>query len=290
MARPALLACLLAAVAGCHVLSPGYRSDSPFTAEPDSGRSRLAGGTRPDEPGTSLAGFEREGLARQAGPTLLGTSLGLGEREGPARPAGPTEPSAVDDDPLSLAADCLGRGDEAAAADHLARHVAKYPDQVVFRTQLADLLLRLDRLPDARRHFEAAVAQSQEGPPAARKRLVHCHTRLMEIARAREDDYAERLHRGIGLYLVGAQLAADEPGEAERLLCKAAAELKEARARRPDDARAAWYLYRVWTELDQPKPAAKALRQAAAAAPLGDLTPAEARGLAVAARGGEVAR
>ncbi|HJZ92710.1 MAG TPA: hypothetical protein VKE40_17675 [Gemmataceae bacterium] len=268
MARPALLICLLAAVAGCHVLSPGHADDWS--------RSRLPGGPSLADQGTSLAARERQGPARQA------------EASGPAQQAGPTQPA--DDDALSLAADCLGRGDEAAAADHLASHVAKYPDQVLFRTQLADLLLRLDRLPEARRHFEAAVAQSQEGPPAARKRLVHCHTRLMEIARAREDDYAEHLHRGIGLYLVGAQLAADEPGEAERLLCKATGELKEARARRPDDARTAWYLYRVWTELDQPKPAAKALRQAAAAAPFADLTPAEARGLAVATRGGEAVR
>jgi hypothetical protein len=73
-----------------------------------------------------------------------------------------------------------------------------------------------------------------------------------------------------------------DPGDVERLLCKAAAALKEAQAREPDDARPAWYLYRVWSRLDQPRPAERALRQALAAAPFSRLTPTESRDLALA--------
>jgi hypothetical protein len=190
------------------------------------------------------------------------------------------------EDPLTRAADCLESGDLSAAAGHLEVHVRRYPDQVVFRAQLADLLARLDRLPEAQAQFEAAAVHAQDGPPVVNKDLVHYHTRLMEIGRERGDEYAEHLHRGIGLYLVAARLADREgdPGDVERLMCKAAAALREAQTRRPDDARPAWYLYRVWSHLDQPRPAAKALRQATAAAPFSALTPAEARDLALAGR------
>jgi tetratricopeptide (TPR) repeat protein len=186
-------------------------------------------------------------------------------------------------DALSLAADCLDRGDESAAARYLEQHVEEHPDQVVFRARLADLLARLDRLPEAQAQYEAAAACAQDGPPVLKKDLVRYHTRLMEIARARDDAYAEHLHRGIGLYLVAGRLGEPaDPGEVERLLCKAAKALKDAQDLRPDDARAAWYLYRVWSKLDQPRPAEKALRRAVANAPFSRLTPAEARDLAFA--------
>ncbi|MBO0700596.1 MAG: hypothetical protein J2P46_19525, partial [Zavarzinella sp.] len=165
-------------------------------------------------------------------------------------------------------------------------HVGEHPDQVVFRAQLADLLARLDRLPEAQAQYEAAAACAQDGPPIVKKDLVRYHTRLMEIARARDDAYAEHLHRGIGLYLVAGRLGPSaDSGEVERLLCKAAKALKEAQDLRPDDARAAWYLYRVWSKLDQPRPAEEALREARANAPFSRLTAAEARELALATAG-----
>jgi tetratricopeptide (TPR) repeat protein len=186
-------------------------------------------------------------------------------------------------DALSLAADCLDRGDESAAARHLEKHISEHPDQVVFRAQLAELLARLDQLPEAQAHYEAAAASAQDGPPVVRKNLVRYHTRLMEIARQRADVYAEHLHQGIGLYLVAGRLSdSAEAGDVERLLCKAAKALKEAQDLRPDDARPAWYLYRVWSQLEQPRPAERALRKAVANAPFSRLTPAEARELALA--------
>jgi len=203
----------------------------------------------------------------------------------PAKETVAVEPP-TPDDPLTLAADCLERGDLPAAVGHLEAHVREFPDQVIFRAQLADLLARLERLPEAQAHFEAAAACAQDGPPVVQKERVHYHTRLMEIAQERHDEYAEHLHRGVGLYLVAARLVErdGDPAEIERLLCKAALALKDAQAKRPEDARAAWYLYKVWSQLDQPRPAAKALRQAAAAAPFSTLTACEARDLAMAFR------
>ena len=259
MGRAVLLASLLAALAGCQSTPPA-RPSPP--APPPTRPVAVRPVAPPAEPPTPLA----------ATPV--------------AAKADPEPEPVVPDDPLSRAADCLDRGELTAAARHLEEHVTGHPDQVIFRAQLADLLLKLDRLPEAQAHFEAATARAQDGPPVVRKELVHYHTRLMEIARQRADAYAEHLHRGIGLYLVGTQLAGRgaESGEVERLLCKAAAALAEAQAKRPDDARAPWYLYRVWSHLDQPRPAGKALQKAVAAAPFSALTPAEARDLALAGR------
>ncbi len=218
------------------------------------------------------------------GSTALGDpdTRGLARVTMPAASPHSSEPPQAADS-LTLAADCLSRGDNAGAADYLSRHVVHHPDQLVFRAQLAEVLARLDRLPEAQAQFEAATACAQDGTLAARNRLVHYHTRLMEIARLRGDDYAENLNRGIGLYLVALQLAKKgNAGDVERLLCKAAGALKEAQSRRPDDARPAWYLYRVWSRLDQPHPAERSLRKAIANAPFSDLTPAEARDLSLA--------
>lgn len=196
-------------------------------------------------------------------------------------PTAAEERMAETNDPLTLALAALDRGDDSVAATQLGLHVRRNPDQVVFQAQLAELLYRLDRLPEARVEFEAIAARAQEGPSAVRRQAVHCHTRLMEIARVRSDEYAERLNRGIGLFLIAARLGEAGPdadaGDVERMLCKAAADLKSARDLRPGDGRAAWYLYRVWTMLDQPQPAAKALRAARATAPFSALTPAEYR-------------
>jgi len=244
MPRRVRLALLLAAAAGCQAVS-----------------------TRPPQPPAP---------APTAQATALPPVQQVAFKPGTTKPA---DLPAVPDE-LTLAADCLERGDDSGAATHLERHIGQHPDQVVFRARLADLLVRLDRLPEAQAHFEAASAAAQDGSAAARREMVHYHTRLMEIARLREDAYAEHLHRGIGLYLVGSRLADKDATEAERLLCKAASALKEAQAVRPDDARVAWYLYRVWLQLDQPRPAERALRKATTLAPFSRLTPAESRELA----------
>jgi tetratricopeptide (TPR) repeat protein len=189
---------------------------------------------------------------------------------------------------LSLAAAFLAQGQDEQAAPHLAEYLEAQPDHLVIRAHYAELLLRLERRGDARAQFERFIAEAQDHETLARQHLVHCHSRLMEIAEGEEDEYAEHLHRGIGLYLLGHQRARlDDPDgapAAEGLLCKAAGELTVAQLRRPNEARPWWYLYAVWSELAQQQPAARALRAAEAAAPLSSLTPAEQRDLYLACR------
>ncbi|WP_020468726.1 hypothetical protein [Zavarzinella formosa] len=188
-----------------------------------------------------------------------------------------------EEDSLGLAADAMVAGRDAEAATHLKRHLRNHPDQLVFRNQLAELLFKLDRHAEAQFHFarfdETAAAS---GLPLLGQR-IHCHTRLMEIAQVREDAFAEKLHRGIGLHLIAGEVQskAEDPNElspeAEQLWCRAANELKEARTLKEDDARSAWYLHLVWSRLDQPRPAEKALRAAAANAVFAPLPAGEDR-------------
>jgi hypothetical protein len=108
----------------------------------------------------------------------------------------------------------------------------------------------------------------------------------MAIAQRTSDTYAEHLHRGIGLYLIARQSAAEDEAAAEGLLCKAAGELMLAQCERAEEARPSWYLHLVWARLGQSLPAERSLRRAAGAASQADLTPAEQRDLAVATVGG----
>jgi tetratricopeptide (TPR) repeat protein len=190
---------------------------------------------------------------------------------------------------LSLAAALLSEGQDERAVPHLARYLEAQPDHLVIRAHYAELLQRLGRGQEAKAQFVRFVADVQDHEELAREQLVHCHSRLMEIAQAEADGYGEHLHRGIGLYLLARrrqELAANEAGlSAETLLCKAAAELTLARQERPDEARPWWYLYEVWTSLAQLQPASRCLRRAAAAAPLSYLTGAERRALELARLG-----
>lgn len=193
---------------------------------------------------------------------------------------------------LSLAAACVERGDEAGAEAHLAQYLAAFPEHHIVRAHHAELLLRLRRPREARAQLERFVADVQDRPGLASKHLVHCHSRLMEIAEAEGDDYAEHLHRGIGLYLLACERAGlPDPEEGElsvqSVLCKAAGELTMARMARRDEARPCWYLYAVWSRLDQRQPALRHLREADATAPFSYLTPAEKRDLELARLGRE---
>jgi tetratricopeptide (TPR) repeat protein len=194
---------------------------------------------------------------------------------------------------LSLAAAYVQRGDGEAAARHLAEYLAAFPEHHVVRAHFAELLLRLHRPQEARAQFERFIAAVQDDPDLGPKHLIHCHSRLMEIAEDEGDEYAEHLHRGIGLYLLGCERAAlpdPEDGElsVESVLCKAAGELTMAHLARRDEARPCWYLYAVWSRLGQSQPAQRHLREAAATAPFSDLTPAEKRDLELARLGREI--
>jgi tetratricopeptide (TPR) repeat protein len=186
---------------------------------------------------------------------------------------------------LSLAAVHLEIGDDAGACPHLGMYVEARPDQVVVRGHYAELLYRLNREQEARAQFDRFVIDAQEQGGAAARNLLHCHSRLMEIAEKDEDSYAEHLNRGIGLLLLArarAELSDEKDLEQEGLLCKAAGELTLARQERPDEARPCWYLYEVWSALAQQQPATRCLHAARAAAPFSYLTPTEQRSLQLA--------
>ncbi|MGL6096048.1 MAG: hypothetical protein ACRC7O_09665, partial [Fimbriiglobus sp.] len=194
----------------------------------------------------------------------------------------PEDAMAVDH--LSEAATRIDRGDDAGALPHLRAHVDAHPDAVMVRAYVAELLLRLDRLPESAAAFARVVADGQETDGPARGHLVHCHTRLMEIARQSDDRYAEELHRGIGLLLLVRKWDADparrDDAAAERTLTKAAAALRAARDERPADPRANLYLADVYDRLGQPSAAAEARRAARDAGPDAALTAGERKGLA----------
>ena len=165
---------------------------------------------------------------------------------------------------LSLAAAYLEQGNQAKAAPHLAQYVNAFPEHYVVRAHYAELLLRLGRPEEAREHFERFVADIQDQPELAAKHLIHCHSRLMEIAETAGDEYNEHLHRGIGLYLLAcerAKLTDVDDGQlnVESVLCKAAGELTMARLQRRQEARPCWYLYEVWSRLSQRQPSLAAL-------------------------------
>jgi hypothetical protein len=184
---------------------------------------------------------------------------------------------------LSIAAAYLEKGDEVRACVHLGAYVDAYPENLSTRARYAELLARLHHLKDARAQFEMYVADVQDLPVSSGQSLVPCHTRLMEIAEACKDAYAEHLHRGVALYLLARQrVQLDQRIEAmhaEGLLCKAAAELTLASLERPDEARPCWYLYLTWSQLGQQQLAICRLLQADSAAPFTYLTPAEQRSL-----------
>lgn len=194
---------------------------------------------------------------------------------------------------LSLAAAYLEMDDEPGALPPLTCYMSAHPEQLVIRAHLADLLLRLKHSAEARTEFERCIASAQDRDDAsALSQLVHCHTRLMEMAEADEDAYGEHLHRGIGLFLLARQRAAlPEPEEIlspEALLCKAAGELALAHLEKTEEARPAWYLHEVWSHLAQKQPARRYLRAALRAAPFTYLTAAEQRGLQLACRCQEI--
>jgi tetratricopeptide (TPR) repeat protein len=189
---------------------------------------------------------------------------------------------------LSLAAAYLDRGDLERACPHLALYLQACPQHAIVRAHYAELLLRLKHVEEARAEFRRFAADAQEQGDHYERQLIHCHSRLMELAEAAEDEYDEHLHRGIGLYLLAREQAARPDADArhtpESLLCKAAAELTLARAERPDEAQPCWYLYEVWTRLAQGQAALRCLHDADLAAPFSYLTSEEQARLALACR------
>jgi thioredoxin-like negative regulator of GroEL len=192
-------------------------------------------------------------------------------------------------DPLTLAAECMERGDESGAAIHLEAYVRGRPEHLMFRAQLAEMLVRVGRDADAKAHYERFAADAQAATGAVRGRLVTAHTRLMEIAQRDHDRFGELFHRGVGLLLLAKEqdkLADGDPAFGEEMLCKALKALAEARDLRPSDARVRAYLAEAHERTGNRR-AADAERAATRERLVpGQLTAAERRGCLVLEGGG----
>lgn len=188
---------------------------------------------------------------------------------------------------LSLAAAHLALGQDREAVVQMAAYLRAKPDHFLIRMPYAEVLARLERFAEAAAQLECFVEAIQDLPRLADDHLIACHTRIMELSVRQGDEYGERLHRGIGLYLLAVkrtELGGDGSARlAEELLCKAASELTLAQLERPSEARPAWYLHGVWRQLGQRHPADRALRAAVTSAGLSYLTSAELRALHLAA-------
>lgn len=164
--------------------------------------------------------------------------------------------------------------------------VALAPAEETARFVHAESLFAQGRHEEARARYEQMIAECQEMGDRERRRLLHCHGKLLALAQALDDDYEVQLRRGIGLWLLAQERAGlgDPAGEApvEGLLCKAAACLAKAHALQRDQARPCWYLHEVWRQLGQPQQAKRWLQRAQAAALFTPLTPDEQRQLLLA--------
>lgn len=199
------------------------------------------------------------------------------------RPPPATDPE-TPADPLALAADALDRGDDRTASFHLAAHLIEQPGDAATRAQLAELLYQQARYAESRREFEEFVVCAQPLAGPVRRKLLHAHTRLMQIAQDEHDAYSEQLHRGIGLIVLVESWDADpkrrDESAANETLTKAVRALRAARNLKREGSRASYYLAVAYGRMGQLAAARSAGLCADTAAPF-DLTPWERGRLAV---------
>jgi tetratricopeptide (TPR) repeat protein len=192
---------------------------------------------------------------------------------------------------LSIAAAYLEQNDERQALPHLASYVRAVPDHVIMRVHYAEILFRLQLFQEARAQFEEFLALGQSRNDVTPTLLIEVHSKLMEIGELTEDEYTERLHRGIGLYLLAGERARlGEPDgtlSVEGLLCRAVAELKDAADQRPQEARPLWYLYLTWTRLGERPQALRTLHLTEHNAGFSHMTPFEEQEMEFALRKAE---
>ncbi|OWK46657.1 hypothetical protein [Fimbriiglobus ruber] len=222
-----------------------------------------------------------EGRAQEAIAAVVPPEPAAATVSRPSSAAGSAETTAVTpaEDGLSRAADCLDRGDELGALPHLQTHVRAHPDAIMIRAHLAELHFRLHQLDEARVEYERFVVDAQLVSGPANQHLIHCHTRLMEIAETTDHAFDEQLHRGIGLLLLVKRWDSDparRDGVAgEQTLAKALTALRAAKDEQPHDPRVNLYVAETLDRLGQASAARAAYRVARAGLPDPAVTPAE---------------
>jgi hypothetical protein len=170
-------------------------------------------------------------------------------------------------------------------------HSDSHLQPLLIRLHYAELLISHQRQAEAKVEFERLIGEAEELSPFPLRQLIHSHSKLMELAIADDDDYAEHLHRGIGLYYLASQ--SYELGQTsgklnvESLLCQAAGELSLAKLQKPSEARPCFFLYQVWIKLEQPRPARRNLRDAEKTCAFSYMTASERRSLYLASSSNE---
>lgn len=141
------------------------------------------------------------------------------------------------------------------ASGQLRRYVLLYPDAVLIRMQLGELLYKQQLYDEAATEFRAALGEVAD-PSLPLHCKLHGHSRLVEIATDQQDRFHEALHRGIGLLLLAERRLTTPPQQnevtGEQLLGKAHTALVKASKLSPNDARPALYLIQVWHLMLQP--------------------------------------
>jgi len=166
--------------------------------------------------------------------------------------------AASEPDTLTLVAESLERGDWTGAAVHLECYVCRHPDQLMFRWQLAEMLVRVGHNDTAKVHYERFIADTATATGPVRTYLITAHTRLMEMAQSRDDSFDELFHRGVGLFLLAREqdrLADRDPEFGEEMLCKAMKAMVEAKELHPSDARVHAYLAEIYESQGNPRAA-----------------------------------
>ena len=192
--------------------------------------------------------------------------------------AAPLEASSVD--ALDLAAQCLERGDNQAAIPHLEDYLRDYPEALMLRAQLAELYWQQQQADAAETEFERFIADAQTSSSSqAQRHMIHCRTRLMELAEQRGDQAAMARQQAIGLWLL-VQRWQSQPERAdaimaERTLAQALDALRIANVLDPTDTRVYLYSALVLRDLHQAEAARNAWRSADRQRPDPRLTPWE---------------
>lgn len=181
-------------------------------------------------------------------------------------------------DPLALFSEALSRGDKLSAANHLEEYVRLHPEQIMFRFQLAELLIQSKSDARAKIHFEQFVAGAQTAPESVRKYLVHAHTRLMEIAQRSDDSFTEMFHRGVGLLILVQEQDRNSTRDdtfCEEMLCKSMKALTNAKDQKPSDPRVHVYLAEVYERMSNRRASGNERSAARNGVIPGELTAAE---------------
>ncbi|MBX9677192.1 MAG: tetratricopeptide repeat protein [Gemmataceae bacterium] len=198
----------------------------------------------------------------------------------------PTEKVELAKSHLRIASDCLGNGDQEQACKHLARYVSLHPDQRTGRLFYSEVLLKLNRLDEARRQYEQTAALLLDEQELDHHTLSHVHGQLMRIAEDRDELRTAHVHRGIGLYWLAQERSRlnDPEGDfsVEGIVCRAIAELTRAKSSDPNDARTHWYLHCCFQMLGQTPQAKARLLDAERCLPISPLCAAEQRSVVLA--------